>query len=1022
MKNNYSKRVLPTLLLALGLSSGAMAQVPLQTAPYTQDFNALAITGTTNAKSTLPVGWDFLEVNAGTGTSADATYAASNGSANGGNTYSFGADASTDRAFGTLLSGSLTPTIGASFVNNTPTNLISLTIGYTGETWRIGGTARVDRLDFQYSLDATSLSTGTWVNVDALSYSNVASAALAGNGVSTPLHTATISSKIQGLNIPVGGTVWIRWNDFNAAGSDDGMGVDDFSLSWEGISPTAPTLTVPAAPLTFAAQLVNTATAAQSYQISAVNLTDNVTVTAPVGFQLSKDNAAFSSVLTFTPTELATAKTVYVQFLPTTVGAFTGTITHTTPGGITQTKAVSGTGFDPNNLLYTFDNCANTPTEGWTQFSVAGAQTWGCTTFGRDAADATGKASKPNGLQMNGFASNASIINEDWLISPALNSSAFTYPLLSFYSRVAFNGAPLRLKVSTNYSGTGSPTAAGVTWTDVAANFPEAGSDTWTLTDNVDLSAFKSATLYVAFVYTSSTEEAARWTLDDVRLRNSSTPAPAALFVNTSSLAFGYRSNGSVTTQTLNLTLSNLTAAATVTASGAGFQVSKDGTTFSNSVSFDATESSTTPKTISVRFSPTQGNTAYTGSLAIASAGVTPLTVDLTGNTYNVASTLEVVNWNVEWFGSTEAGLGPNDKALQQANVKTILSNLNADVFALAEVVDTVRLGTIVRQLGGYKYSVSAAASGGSSAVGGNSFYATAQKLVFVYRTSVIKNPTFNILLECPGQAKDCDNYTNWSSGRYPYAMEADVELNGTTNRVMFVLVHAKANTAPTATSYERRKNGALALKTKLDTDYPTTKFVILGDFNDDLDQTITADITPAVSSYKAFVDDVTNYQALTLPLSIAKKKSTVSYNDVIDHVVASNELATNYLANSAEIQTGVAALIPNYANTTSDHYPVQSRYVFGTVTGTKQVRLAEQLIISPNPTSNTINLQLPTQAGNLTLQVTSTDGRVIFTGTGRAEQLNQQLAQRVGSLKAGLYVVRATSAQSTYIGRFVKQ
>ncbi|TGD79704.1 T9SS-dependent choice-of-anchor J family protein [Hymenobacter wooponensis] len=1014
MKNNYSTRVLPALLLALGLSSNVAAQISLQTAPYAQDFNTLATTGTTNAKTTLPTGWDLLEVNAGTGTTADANYAASNGSLNSGNTYSFGADASTERAFGTLLSSSLTPAIGASFVNNTGTTLINLTVGYTGETWRIGGTTRADRLDFQYSLNATSLSTGTWVDVDALDYTNLASTTLAGNGVSTPLHTATMNATVSGLNIPVGATVWIRWNDFNAAGSDDGIGVDDFSLSWEGISPNAPALSVPATPLTFAAQLVNTASASQSYQLSAVNLTDNVTVTAPAGFQLSKDNAAFSSTLTFIPTELASAQTVYVRLLPTAAGTFSGNITHVTPGGITLTKAVFGTGFDPNNLLYTFDNCASAPTEGWTQFSVAGPQVWACTTFGHNAADATGKLNKPNGLQANGFANQASIVNEDWLISPALNTSSFTYPLLSFYSRVAFNGAPLRLKVSTNYSGTGDPAAAGVTWTDVAANFPEVGSDTWTLTDNIDLSAFKSATLYVAFVYSSSNEEAARWTLDDIRLRNSSTPPPAALFVNTASLAFGYRPNGSVITQTLNLTLRNLTADAMVTAAGAGFQVSKDGTTFSNSVSFAASESSATPKVITVRFSPTQGNTAYTGSLTIASAGVTSQMVDLTGNTYNVANTLEVVNWNIEWFGSAEAGQGPANKNLQQENVKTMLTSLNADVFALAEVVDTVRLGTIVRQLGGYKYSVSSAVSNGT--------FATSQKLVFVYRTSVIKNPTFSILLECPGQVTTCDSYTYWSSGRYPYAMEADVELNGATNRMMFVLIHAKANTAPTATSYERRKNAAAALKAKLDTDYPTSKFVILGDFNDDLDQTITTGLTTTESSYKAFVDDATNYQALTLPLSIAKKKSTASYNDVIDHAVASNELAANYLANSAEIQTGLAALIPNYANTTSDHYPVQTRYVFGTVTATKPVRLAQQLSISPNPVHNSLNLQLPTQVGELTLNVTAADGRVVFTGAGRAEQLSQQLSQRVGLLKAGLYMVRATSAQQTYFGRFVKQ
>ncbi|SNC60290.1 Por secretion system C-terminal sorting domain-containing protein [Hymenobacter gelipurpurascens] len=1017
MKNNYSKRVLPALLLALGLSSGAAAQVTLQNSSYTEEFDGIGtalpsgftvrtgatatVPGTEVALTTTKTPWANLSGRFSNYASADGLTAAADAAAQ---------DASTDRALGVRQTGSFGDP-GAAFVFQA-----------TNTTKRAGFS-----LSFKLqSLDNTSPRTTTW-RVDYATGDTPTNFQAIGNGTTsggTAFSNTPVTVNFGNALNNKSEKVWIRIVALaNSSGSSNRptTAIDDFSLTWTNILPTDPAITVPGAPLTFASQLINTASASQSYQLSAVNLTGDVTVTAPASFTVSKDNAAFTSTIAFTPGELATAKPVYVRYTPTALGVASGNITHTTPGGLEETVAVSGSSFDPNNLVFNFENCVGSTnlSEGWTQFSVTGAQVWGCTTFGRDATDATGKKSSGNALQINGFAT-TSIQNEDWLISPALNASSFTYPLLSFYSRVAFSGAPLQLKVSTNYSGTGNPNATGVTWTTLDAAFPAIGSDTWTLTDNVDLTAFKSATVYVAFVYNSTTDEAARWTVDDVRLRNSTTPPPPSLAVNTSTLAFGYRAHNTATTQTLNVTLRDLTAAATITSSNPVFQLSKDGTAFSNSISFDATEAGSAPKTITVRFSPTQANTSYNSTLTVASAGVTSLTIDATGNTYNVANTLEVVSWNIEWFGS-QAGLGPQDKALQQENVKTMLTNLNADIFALAEVVDTVRLGTVVRQLGGYRYMVSPAASGGSSA-GTNSFYATAQKLVFVYRTSVIKNPTFKVLLECDNQTTTCSAYSDWSSGRYPYAMEADVELNGTTNRMLVVLIHAKANTNPVVDAYNRRKAGAAALKAKLDADYPTTKFVIVGDYNDDLDETITAGAPSTESSYKTFVDDAANYQALTLPLSLAKKKSTVSYNDVIDHAVTSNELAANYLTGSAEIQTSLAALIPNYANTTSDHYPVQTRYVFGTVTSTKQVRLAEQLIISPNPTSNTISLQLPTLVGNLTLQVTATDGRVIFTGTGRAEQLNQQLAQRVGSLKAGLYVVRATSAQNTYVGRFVKQ
>ena len=61
-----------------------------------------------------------------TGSNANTTYASGTGSSTTGNTYSFGASGSTDRAFGGLQSGSLIPTIGACFVNNTGSTITSL--------------------------------------------------------------------------------------------------------------------------------------------------------------------------------------------------------------------------------------------------------------------------------------------------------------------------------------------------------------------------------------------------------------------------------------------------------------------------------------------------------------------------------------------------------------------------------------------------------------------------------------------------------------------------------------------------------------------------------------------------------------------------------------------------------------------------------------------------------------------------------------------------------------------------------
>ena len=216
-----------SLLLAPGRAYAAGTISLIDGSTYSQDFDTLASAGTS---SSVPNGWDFVEQ--GTSSTANGLYTAGTGSSNTGDTYSFGQADSTERAFGGLLSGTLIPTIGASFTNNTGMPITALDIAYTGEQWRLGATERADRLDFQYSLDATSLTTGTWTDVDALDFTtpNTAGTAGARDG-NAPENRAEISFTITGLHIPDGSSFWIRWSDFNASGADDGLAIDDFTLT-----------------------------------------------------------------------------------------------------------------------------------------------------------------------------------------------------------------------------------------------------------------------------------------------------------------------------------------------------------------------------------------------------------------------------------------------------------------------------------------------------------------------------------------------------------------------------------------------------------------------------------------------------------------------------------------------------------------------------------------------------------------------------------------------------------------------
>ena len=642
-----------------------------------------------------------------------------------------------------------------------------------------------------------------------------------------------------------------------------------------------------------------------------------------------------NNTITF-PATLAQGKSYYILISP---GAFKDAYNNAF-AGITAPTAWAFTTFSNTGtsipVSFDFQNCTGTGLlpNGFTQFSVNGTAVWDCTAFGRDPNAPGGTAPFPNAVQMNGYDNTlGNVLNTDWLISPALDLTGTTYPLLSFYSRTKFNGAPLQLKVSTDYTGTGDPNLA--TWIDLNGKFPAQTSDTWTQSANINLAAYKQPKVYIAFVYTSTNDDGARWTLDDISIINSTTPPPPSLSVSTNNIEFFYAPSGNTLVKTFTVIGNDLAGGTGINVNASGmFEVSKDNSSYASGINFTEAEANDQTKTVWVRFAPNQANQNFTGLVTVSTGGAADTSVVVKGTSIDPLKTLEVVNWNMEWFGSSDPTLGPSNKAQQKANAQTILPAIGADLYALVEVVDTAALGNIVRSsMPGYNYIICNYGSHGNPFESGASPMSSLQKEAFVYNTAVISNiDTTSLLSNGVNTAADLTNpnYSYWSSGRYPFMMTADVNLGGIVKRVHFVAVHAKANTSPTATSYDRRKNGAIALHDYLNTQYPDDPIIILGDFNDDLDSTITDGISPRYSSYKVFTDDAASFSSPTLTaLSLTGKKSTIAYNDVIDHVVVSNEMKPFFLNASATVLTDVASLVANYGTTTSDHYPIFTRFAF---------------------------------------------------------------------------------------------
>lgn len=219
-----------------GTGSGVGTGGPEVVTHYTENFDTLAFTGTAPS-SILPMGWAISET--GTGAAADNQYVVGTGSSNAGNLYSLGSTGSAERALGSLASGSVAPVFGASFTNTTGGTVSQVDIQYTGEQWRLGNVTAgraSDVLNFQYSLDANSLTTGTWIDVDSLDFRSVV---LAGGTVgardgNAAEFKANVQGSISQLSLAANQTLWIRWVDTDIAGADDALAVDDFSLTLVG--------------------------------------------------------------------------------------------------------------------------------------------------------------------------------------------------------------------------------------------------------------------------------------------------------------------------------------------------------------------------------------------------------------------------------------------------------------------------------------------------------------------------------------------------------------------------------------------------------------------------------------------------------------------------------------------------------------------------------------------------------------------------------------------------------------------
>lgn len=274
---------------------------------------------------------------------------------------------------------------------------------------------------------------------------------------------------------------------------------------------------------------------------------------------------------------------------------------------------------------------------------------------------------------------------------------------------------------------------------------------------------------------------------------------------------------------------------------------------------------------------------------------------------------LDIACWNVEWFGDATTGNGPNNEPLQYANVKSVLLNTDIDVWGLAEVSNMNTFNTLIAEMVGYS--------------GVESSYSQTQKTALIWKKSM-----FDLLSYVNISDPTEPNFSNAFAGRSPLEVVLVSKGNPVKDTIYFYVVHLKANSSgDNQPNYNRRQDASRYLKKYLDNNRKNKKVVVLGDWNDDVD----ASVVKVSGSYLEtpfanLINDSANYFFTSRALSFAGETSYPNFNpkNMIDHILNTKALVDSfYVRNSAMVLKQLSSQVTSYTGTTSDHFPVLSRY-----------------------------------------------------------------------------------------------
>ena len=125
--------------------------------------------------------------------------------------------------------------------------------------------------------------------------------------------------------------------------------------------------------------------------------------------------------------------------------------------------------------------------------------------------------------KISNYSGGSNLESENWLISPSFDLTKIATPILNFRTQFGYDGPDLEVKISTDYIDGNDPTTA--TWVDLPAAIASGSTWSWAESGDVNLSAYKVSSVYIAYVYKGLDESAGSadgktWKVDDISIAN----------------------------------------------------------------------------------------------------------------------------------------------------------------------------------------------------------------------------------------------------------------------------------------------------------------------------------------------------------------------------------------------------------------------------------------------------------------------------------------------------------------------